>query len=180
MNYGPIAERYARAVFELGVETGQLELLTTQLQAFATAYSESAELRSVLDNPLVADDKREAILKEVVARLGLSELAVNTVRLLASRRKLRLLPELGRRLGRLTDERAGVVRATVTSATELPEEYYQRLTATLERTTLRKVVLERKRDPSLIAGVVTRIGDNTIDGSLRGRLTDLERRLLQA
>lgn len=179
MNYGPIAERYARAVFELGVETGQLELLTTQLQAFAAAYSESAELRSVLDNPLVADDKREAILKEVVARLGLSELAVNTVRLLASRRKLRLLPELGRRLGRLTDERAGVVRATVTSATELPEEYYQRLTATLERTTLRKVVLERKRDPSLIAGVVTRIGDNTIDGSLRGRLTDLERRLLQ-
>lgn len=179
MNYGPIAERYARAVFELGVESGQLEALTGQIRAFADAYRHSDELRSILDNPQVDEVRREAIMLDVAQRLALSPLAVNTLRLLAQRRRLRALPEIAGRLGSLADERAGVVRATVTSAVPLSETYYQQLQAELERTTKSRVVIERREDPTLIAGVVTRIGDNTIDGSVRGRLAELERRLLQ-
>jgi F-type H+-transporting ATPase subunit delta len=110
----------------------------------------------------------------------MSELAQNFVKLLAARRRLRTLPDIARRLGGMADEKAGILRASVTSAGPLPEAFYQKLTSELEAATQRKIVLEKSQDPSLIAGVVTRIGDNTIDGSLKGRLNELERRLLQS
>jgi F-type H+-transporting ATPase subunit delta len=83
-----------------------------------------------------------------------------------------------RRLSRLADERRGVVRASVTAASQLPEAFYERLSRELEALTGKHIALERHQDASLIAGVVTRIGDNTIDGSLRGRLESLGRQLL--
>ncbi len=178
MSQAPVADRYARAIFELGVETNQLPTITEQVRRFAQAYSGSAELRSVLDNPVIESEKRDAVLADVAARLSISGSALNLLRLLASRRKLRVVPDIARRLDRFSDEKAGVVRATVTSARAMPDSFYQKLVAELEAATARKIVLERKEDPSLIAGFVTRIGDNTIDGSVRGRLNEIERQLV--
>lgn len=178
MSAAPIADRYARAIFELGVETGQLAPITEQLRRFAQVYAGSAELRAVLDNPIIEQEKRDAVLADVSARLGLMGNALNLIRLLASRKKLRVVPEIARRLDRLSDEKAGVVRATVTSARTMPDSFYQKLVAELEAATSRKIVLERREDPTLIAGFVTRIGDNTIDGSVRGRLVEIERQLV--
>jgi F-type H+-transporting ATPase subunit delta len=178
MSAAPIADRYARAIFELGVETGQLAPITEQLRRFAQVYGGSAELRAVLDNPIIEQEKRDAVLADVSARLGLMGNALNLIKLLASRKKLRIVPEIARRLDRFSDEKAGVVRATVTSARPMPDAFYQRLVAELESATARKIVLERREDPTLIAGFVTRIGDNTIDGSVRGRLTEIERQLV--
>jgi F-type H+-transporting ATPase subunit delta len=178
MSQAPIADRYARAIFELGVETGQLAPITEQIRRFADVYSTSAELRAVLDNPLVAPEQRANVLADVSARLGLMGNALSLIKLLASRKKLRVVPEIARRLDRFSDEKAGVVRATVTSAKPMPDSFYQKLVAELESATAQKIVLERREDPSLIAGFVTRIGDNTIDGSVRGRLDALERQLV--
>ena len=178
MSHAPVADRYARAIFELGVETGQLAPITEQVRRFAEVYAGSAELRAVLDNPIVEVEKRDAVLADVSARLGLMGNALNLIKLLASRKKLRVVPEIARRLDRFTDEQAGVVRASVTSAKAMPDSFYQQLTAELEAATSRKIVLERREDPSLIAGFVTRIGDNTIDGSVRGRLNEIQRQLV--
>ena len=178
MSHAPIADRYARAIFELGVETGQLAPITEQVRRFAQVYAGNAELRAVLDNPIIEQDKRDAVLADVSARLGLMGNALNLIKLLASRKKLRVISEIARRLDSFSDEKAGVVRATVTSAGPMPDTFYQKLVAELEAATARKIVLERREDPSLIAGFVTRIGDNTIDGSLRGRLTEIERQLV--
>jgi F-type H+-transporting ATPase subunit delta len=173
-----IAERYARAIFELGVETGTLAALADQIRRFAGAYAESADLRSVLENPLVPLEQRQNILGEVATRLGFGPSALNTVRYLATRRRLSVLPDIAKQLDMLSDDKQGIVRATVTSAAPLSESFYQRLAEQLATLVGNKVVLDRREDPSLIAGVVTRIGDNTIDGSLRGRLENLERKLL--
>ena len=180
MSESTVAERYARAIFEIGVETNQLDQLSSKIGEIAKAFEASSELRAMLDNPLVAEEQRDAVLSELANRLGAGELATNAVRLLARRRKLRALPALARRLGTLRDERAGILRARVTSAQSLPDAYYEQLTQKLERATGKKIMLERRQDPSLIAGIVTQIGDNTIDGSLRGRLRDIERQLLQS
>lgn len=178
MSQAPVADRYARAIFELGVETNQLAPITEQVRRFAQTYSSSPELRAVLDNPIIEAEKREAVLADVAARLGLSGHGLNLIKLLSSRKKLRVVPDIARRLDRLSDEKAGVVRATVTSARPMPDSFYQKLVAELESATSRKIVLERKEDPSLIAGFVTRIGDNTIDGSVKGRLNEIERQLV--
>lgn len=178
MSQAPVADRYARAIFELGVETGQLSAITEQVRRFARAYGTSPELRAVLDNPVIEAEKRDAMLADLASRLGLSGNGLNLIKLLAQRKKLRAVPEIAQRLDRFTDEQAGVVRATVTSARAMPDSFYQRLVSELEAATSRKIVLERREDPSLIGGFVTRIGDNTIDGSIRGRLDEIERQLV--
>jgi F-type H+-transporting ATPase subunit delta len=76
------------------------------------------------------------------------------------------------------DKRRGVLRAEVTTATPLSDAYYERLRAALEKSTGQKVVVDRRLDPALVAGVVTRIGDRILDGSLRTRLQSLKDALL--
>lgn len=175
MSEATIAARYARALFEVGVETNTLPDLVDRVSRFARAYQGSIELRSVLENPLVEREKRDAILQDVANSTGLEGVSLNAVRLLASRHKLRIMPELAKHLSELSDQRAGILRASVTSAVQLPDHFYDRLRQQLETATQRRIVIERRVDPTLIAGVVTRIGDNTIDGSVRGRLTQIER-----
>jgi F-type H+-transporting ATPase subunit delta len=177
MSSGDVAVRYARAIFELGVEAGQVVALSEQIRSFADTYAASRELQAVLDNPMVDADKRQAMLVDVAGKVGLSGVGLNAVRLLAKRNRLGSLPEIARRLALLADEKAGVIRAHVTSAGPLPESFYERLIQELESATSRKVAIDRLQDPSLIAGVVTRIGDNTIDGSVKGRLAEIERLL---
>jgi F-type H+-transporting ATPase subunit delta len=174
-----VGERYARAIFELADEAGQLETVTREMGELAATYAENPDLRAVLDNPQVDPEQRAAILGAVVERLGMTELGRNSVRLLARRRRLAALPDVGRSLARLADEKLGVVRARVASATPLSESFCGRLVALLERRTKKRVLLELTVDPTLLAGVVTRIGDHIIDGTLDGRLNALERRLLE-
>lgn len=177
MSGGAVAERYARAIFELGVEAGQVVQLSEQIRNFADIYASSRELQAVLDNPMVEATARGAMLADVAAKAGLSGVGLNAVKLLAQRKRLGSMPDIAARLATLADEKAGVLRATVTSAGPLPESFYERLTKELEGATQRKVAIDRQQDPSLIAGVVTRIGDNTIDGSVKGRLAEIERSL---
>jgi F-type H+-transporting ATPase subunit delta len=173
-----VAERYARAILELGDEAGQLAQVTEQINSVAAAFAESEELRAITTNPAVEGSARDSMLKDIGVRLGLGPVAMNAIRLMARRGRLSALPEVAVMLAHLADQRAGMLRATVTSAEPLSESYYQELTSELEKRTSRKIILERRQDPSLIAGVVTRIGDHTIDGSLKGRLAALERQLL--
>jgi F-type H+-transporting ATPase subunit delta len=178
MSHSAIAERYARALFELADEGGQVSSVAGEIDRFADAYRSSPELERALGNPAVDEGSRDAVLKELGTNLSLSPLSLNTIRLMARRRRLGAITDVSAEIRRLADEKAGVLRATVTTARPLPEAYYQRLATELEKRLGRKVMIERKEDPSLIAGVVTRIGDNTIDGSVRGRLNALGRELL--
>ena len=172
------AERYARAIFELGVESGQLPAVSAEFDQLARVYAKDAELRGALSDPLASDERRQGLVHELATRLGLSELVRNALRVLSSRRRAGALPEIAELLRRLSDERSGILRASVVTAIDLPEAFFERLKGELEAATGRKIVLEHSRDASLIAGIVTRIGDNTIDGSIKGRLAEMERRLL--
>lgn len=178
MSHSAVAERYARALFELADEGGQVTSVAAEIDRFADAYRSSNELERALGNPAVDEAARDAVLKDLGASLSLSPLSLNAVRLMARRRRLSAIADVSTEIRKLADEKAGVLRATVTAAKPLPESYYQRLAAELEKRLGCKIVIERREDPSLIAGVVTRIGDNTIDGSVRGRLNALGRELL--
>lgn len=174
-----IARRYARAVFELGKELKTLATLVRDLSEFSASYEGSQELRMVLESPLVNEDQRDAVLKEIGQRMSMSETALSTLRLLARRRRLSALPEMVRQLEKLSDDEMGVLRATVTSASPLGEAYLGKLRAELEKATGRKVVVTSTVDSTLIAGIVTRIGDRVIDGSVKARLESFRESLLR-
>lgn len=177
MSTAAVAERYARAIFELGEESGQLAVLADNLQKFNATLEQSPELTSVLSSPVIEEQKREAIVAVVAERLTLVPLALNTLKQLVRRRRLGALPEILERLTSFSDEMNGVVRVTVTSAQPMPESYFLRLSQQVHQSTGKRVILEKREDQSLIAGVLMQIGDNTIDGSLKGRLADYGRKL---
>ena len=178
MSVSIVARRYATALLELGTETGELDRLVDEIEGFAAAWGESAELRGAVENPLVALEAKKNILQDVAEKLGVGHTTRNTVMLLLDRRRLRTLPNVARYLREMNDAKKGLLRAEVTTAAPLSEAYYQKLQAQLEKMTGRKVALDKKQDPTLIAGVVTRIGDRVFDGSIRARLQSMRDALM--
>jgi F-type H+-transporting ATPase subunit delta len=173
-----VARRYAKALFELGVDAGTLATVVSEVTTLADVYSESAELRTTLDNPLVGYAAKRAILIDIADRAAVSTVVKNTLLLLGDRRRLHVLPAVAQLLKEMSDAKEGTLRAEVTTAARLPEEYYARLGKQLEKMTGKRVVIDRREDPALIGGVVTRIGDMVIDGSLRSRLSEVMNALL--
>jgi F-type H+-transporting ATPase subunit delta len=173
-----VARRYAQALLELGVEEGSLDRLVEELSTIAQAWETSAELRNAVENPLVPHDVKKAVVAELATQIGATPTTRNTLLLLVDRRRTKTLPYMASYLRVLADARKGVVRAEVTTAAPLSDAYYARLQAQLEKMTGKKVVVDRKTDPALIAGVVTRIGDRILDGSLRTRLQSIRDSLM--
>jgi F-type H+-transporting ATPase subunit delta len=173
-----IARRYAKALLEIGQETGSLDALVDELARAALAYDSSPELRQALENPLVPHESKKAVTAEIADRLGLGETARNTLQLLVDRRRMRVLPGIAQLLKEMNDLKKGVLRAEVISAAPLSDGYYEKLHAQLEKLTGKNVALDRKIDPALIAGVVTRIGDTVYDGSVLARLREMRQALM--
>ena len=172
------ARRYAEAVFDIGQESGTLEQWRDELDLLA-AVAADADALHVLENPKTPLDQRVALLERALT--GLSPLARNLARLLLTRDRFGLLPEIARIYGEMLDRRNGVVRARVTTAVPLADEDLPAISERLRRVTgARDVRLETAVDPAIIGGLVVRVGDRLIDGSTRSRLIELRRQLAGA
>jgi F-type H+-transporting ATPase subunit delta len=172
------AKRYAKAVFDLAGESGELEKVTAEFRSVGALIEGNRELSSALANPMVEPGQRKGVMKALLERLAVSTLTKNAVLLITDHRRADVLPQIAVELGRLSDERAGRVQAEVSSAAPLSEPQYQKVAASLERLTGRKISLQRKVDPALISGVVVRVGDKVFDGSVSSRLKELRTALL--
>lgn len=178
MSIGLVGGRYARALLELADEAKQLDRVGREVASFGETWETSRELRDTFENPAIGAEQRKQLLEAIARRLSLSPMTKNTLKLLSDRRRMRYVPELVDAFRQLAEERSGHVRAEVVSAGPLPESYYLELQKALEAVTGRTVTLDKKQDPSLIAGVVTRLGDKVFDGSLKNRLDELRDELL--
>jgi F-type H+-transporting ATPase subunit delta len=178
MSVSIVARRYAQALLEMGAEEGTLDRLVEEMTTVAEAWHTSPELRNALENPLVDQAMKKAVMTEMSEQIGATPTTRHALLLLIDRRRTKALPYIARVLRELADARKGVVRAEVTTAAPLSDAYYGRLQAELEKMTGKKVVVDRKTDPLLIAGVVTRIGDRVLDGSLRTRLQSIKDSLM--
>jgi F-type H+-transporting ATPase subunit delta len=173
-----VSRRYAKALLDIGTQEGNLDQLVGQVATVAEVYDGSGDLRASLDNPLVPMAAKKAILTELCDKLALGATAKHTVLLLGDRRRLRILPEIATMLREMSDARKGLLRAEVITAVALGEGFYEKLLSTLEKLTNKRVVLDKKHNPALIGGVVLRIGDLVLDGSLKTRLDGLKQALL--
>lgn len=177
---GGVAKRYARALFELATEGKQVDSIGRQLAEFAAAWDTSAELRGIFENPAYGPDVRKNVVVGLCERLGAMPTLKNGLLLLAERGRLRFVREIADAFAALAETSAGVVRAEIVTASDLPESYYAQVERTLAASTGKKVVLIRRKDPALLGGVVTKVGEKVYDGSLRARLMDLRSQMLTA
>jgi F-type H+-transporting ATPase subunit delta len=166
--------RYADAAFEIALRDGTVETWRRELEE-AAATAIRGDLESVLANPAIPAEQRVAAATRVFA--SLSGPVRNLVLLLVRRGRIEQLPRVAAEFRRLDDRRQGLTHATATSAAPLDDNEIRAITARLEQMTGDRIVLETAVDPDILGGVVVRVGDRLIDGSVRGRLERLRNQL---
>jgi F-type H+-transporting ATPase subunit delta len=166
--------RYADAAFEIALRDKTVETWRKELEAAAETLT-AGELESVLANPAIPLEERLSVAEQVFAKL--SGPVRNLILLLIRRRRIEQLPRVAAEFARLDDKRNGLTHATATSAAPLGADEIRAITARLEELTGGKIALETAVDPSLLGGVVVRVGDRLLDGSVRGRLERLRNQL---
>lgn len=178
MSANVLAKRYASALLQLADDAGVVERVAKDLSDIAAGWSSSDALRQVFSNPKFNLETRRNVAREIATTAGAHKLVHDTLLLLTDRQRVRYLPEISAAFAELAEARTGTIRAEVISASELPASYGEEVKKALEAVTGKKVVVVRRTDPSLIGGVVTRVGDRVFDGSIRNRLAELKTELL--
>jgi F-type H+-transporting ATPase subunit delta len=169
-----IAARYAAALFEISKEEGALKVLEADTSALADALAISPELTAMIASPVVARDEQGNAMAAVAAKLGLSTLTSNTIALMASKRRLFVLPQLVADLRARIAKEKGEVTAEVTSATKLTAAQAKALAATLKAKVGKDVILNTTVDESLIGGLIVKLGSTMIDTSIKAKLAALQ------
>ena len=169
-----IAGRYAQAVFDLAKDDGGLDQLATQVGDLGTALKDSADLRTLIGSALYSRQQQEDAITAIAAKMGLSALLTNTLRLMAQNRRLFALPQLVARLGELIADARGEVTADVVSAAPLSAEQAKTLTDTLAAKSGKTVKLNTRVDETLIGGMIVKLGSQMIDSSIRSKLASLQ------
>jgi F-type H+-transporting ATPase subunit delta len=170
---GEIARRYARAVFGLAEGAQAHAKLLEEARALSSEIAASAELVRVLLAPLHPRAERKGVLRELATKLGLSAEIRVTSEILVDENRLQILAAICDELQRLVDAEAGRIAARVVSARPLDAPAQQEIRAALARRVGSEVAIEFAVDPELIGGVVARIGDILLDGSIRTQLEQL-------
>jgi F-type H+-transporting ATPase subunit delta len=181
MTLSAVAARYAHALAD--VVTAPASSITppqavSELKTFEAALAESPELREALATPAVPTSRKKAVVGRIAEKLGISRIPRNFLFVLVDHRRAGLLAEVIQTLELTLDERLGFARADITTPMELTESQRTAVRAVLERISGKRIRPHFGIDPSLVGGVVAKIGSTIYDGSVRGRLESLERRLV--
>ncbi len=172
----PVARRYARALFEEARARGQAQAIDADVAALHEAFAASRELVRVFESPVIPREKKKKLIEALFAG-RLQPLTVRFLELLVEKEREDLLPAIVAAYRALQDEEQGIIEAHVRTAFPLDEAGARPLVEKLERLTGKKIRLQLRQDPSLIGGVVVRVGDTVYDGSVRQQLAALRERL---
>jgi len=170
---GSLARRYARAILEIGTANGNLDKIGADLRLLAKAMRESAELVTVLTNPAIRRADRRRVIDGLLQRIGADPHTRNLVYLLLDGERLSSLEAISREVDVMIEAKAGRMAAEVTSAKPLDAGQLSQIITALEQLSGKKVAVTNRSDPSLLGGVVAKLGDTVYDGSLRTQLRTL-------
>ncbi len=172
-----IARRYAKALLLIGKEDGQAEIYKEELDGVAGLVESEKALEQAICNPLYDTEGRKRVLTEVIEKLEISKIMKTFLMLLFDKGRFGFIGNINEFYKKLADELKGVGRASLVSATELPEETIDKIRLALSKKTGKDIVLEVEQDPKLIGGIVTRIGDLVLDGSIKTQLQNMRESL---
>ncbi len=172
-----IASRYASALFELSLEENDIETVSKDISALRYALAVAGDLRALIKSPIVSRDEMAAAMEAIATRIGLSLLMRKTLAVMASKRRLFVLPIMLEQLETKINDHQGVVTAEIISAKELNDHELASLKESLHQASGKKVRFEVKIDESLIGGISARLGSRLVDASIKTKLTNLKNAL---
>lgn len=169
-----IAERYASAVYDLADEARVLDDTAADLRSLKELLDESADLQTLIRSPLIDTDAKATAMAAILEQAGATDLTRRFVAVVARNNRLFVLPAtIDAFLAELASRR-GEITAEVTSAQTLKKSQLESVTDALRNALGGKVTVDAKLDPSLIGGLVVRVGSRMIDASLKSKLQRLQ------
>jgi F-type H+-transporting ATPase subunit delta len=169
-----IAGRYASALFELAVDARQIPAVSRDLARFDDLIAGSRDLEHLVKSPAFTADQQVAALTAVLDKAEIGGLAGNFIKLVASKRRLFAIRGMITAFHALADNRAGVVKAEVTVADALSDKNRKAVVEALNAVTGKNVSIIEKIDPSLIGGIIVKMGSRMVDSSVRTKLNSLK------
>jgi len=172
-----IAARYATAMFELAAEQKALDALESDVAAIEAAMADSADLRDLVTSPIYSRDEMHAAIGGVADAMKLTPITGNTLRLMAAKRRLFVLPALMRALRDRIAAHKGEITADVVSAKALTKTQAANLAKALTASMGKDVKLNATVDEGIIGGLIVKVGSKMIDTSIRAKLNTLQNKM---
>ena len=169
-----LAKRYAKAIFTIGQEQGNYEQYHEVLQGLAGLFAETPEFADALTNPLYPMEVKEKVMTGIVASMGVDTVMGNFLNLLVQKKRAEILPEIADAYKTMVDEAKNISHGNVISAVELSDELKANIQTVLEKLTGKKVKLTTSVDPSIVGGIIAKVGDLELDGSIKTQLAGLK------
>lgn len=181
MSDANIARRYARALVELAEGSHTADAVGRDLDnVVETLLAHDGELFRALSNPVFTAEERKGVLNVLLPKLGVGDLTRRFLLLVSERGRLGSIPTIRDLYTEMMDDHAGRVRVSVSTVDPLTPQLEGELKAAFASATGKSIVLDAQIDPSLIGGMVARIGGRVYDASIRSRLEDIKHRLINA
>jgi F-type H+-transporting ATPase subunit delta len=168
-----LARRYAKALFAVGKEEGTFVEYAKTLNDLAELYSQQPAVADGLTNLMYPLDVRAKVMSELIKVLGADKIMTRFLNLLVEKRRTDILPELAAEFQAIVDKDQNICRSNIISAMELSEALQGKVQAALEKITGKKVILATEVDPSIIGGIIAKVGDLVLDGSIKTQLAGL-------
>lgn len=177
MSESRIFKRYAKALFSLGQEDGCFDQYGRDLTEFVGFCRDHNDFNQVIVNPIFEVGDRKRILQTILEKSSFSDTVKNFLKLLLDKERMNGIENIADFYLSLNDEASNIVRADIIAVRPLKEDALKNLLKSLEDLTSKKVKSEVKEDQSLIGGIVVKIGDLVLDGSVKAQLEGLKESL---
>jgi F-type H+-transporting ATPase subunit delta len=168
-----VAGRYASALFDLAREQRAIDAVSADLDRFDALLRDSQDLQRLVRSPVFSAEEQERAIAAILGKTGIGGFAANFIRLVASNRRLFALPDMIRAYRELVADHKGIVRAQVTLAEQPSDRVLSDITSALRDVAKAEVDLDIRIDPSLIGGLVVKMGSRMVDASLRTKLNSI-------
>lgn len=172
-----VSKRYAKALFSLGQEEGKTGEYGKDLAAFTAFYQANPEFARVVSSRIFALEDRKRVLKAVLERSGFSGAVRNFLNVVLDKDRIGAIEAIAEHYGKLMDEASNIALAEVFVPERLKDDALKRLEKGLGEMTSKRVRMEVRVDPSLIGGIVVKVGDLVLDGSIKTQLRSLKESL---
>ena len=169
-----VASRYARAIFDLVLESDEVAELENNVESLSEALSNSQELRDLIASPLYTRDEQKAAIVAIGIKMKLLANLTNTLALMASKRRLFVMDSFLRQLKILIAEHKGEITADVVSAKSLTQGQADKLAKAIKERVGKEIKINASVDEAIIGGIVIKVGSKMIDTSIRSKLNSLQ------
>lgn len=169
-----VAGRYASALFELAKESSNVEGIESDLVNFQSLLDESPDLVRLVRSPVIAADDQEKAMAAILDKAGIGGLTANFLKLVTANRRLFVIQDMIKVYRSLAAKARGEITAEVTSAFALNDEQISALKQTLKASVGKDVTLQSRVDPSILGGLIVKVGSRMIDSSLKTKLQNMK------